>query len=100
MDIWTKNVGDPVITVTENDNSIHVKQNRFLRTADVKPEEDQVLYPVFLSLRTKDGVNETLTLTEREKNFEVPDMNFFKLNADHSNIYRTSYTPERLTKLG
>ncbi|RDW77149.1 hypothetical protein BP6252_05202 [Coleophoma cylindrospora] len=102
MDIWTKHVGYPVIAVTENegDKSIHLKQNRFLRTADVKPEEDEVLYPVFLGLRTKDGINEELVLSERESDFKVKDLGFFKLNADHSGIYRTSYTPERLEKLG
>lgn len=102
MDIWTKHVGYPVVSVTENekDNTIHVKQNRLLRTADVKPEEDKVLYPVFLGLRTKDGVNEELVLSERENNFKVPNLDFFKLNADHSGIYRTSYTPARLEKLG
>lgn len=100
-DIWTKNIGFPVVTVTEGaDNTIHVKQNRFLRTADVKPEEDKTLYPVFLGLRTKDGIDEELTLNGREANFKVPDMDFFKINADHSGIYRTSYTPERLQKLG
>jgi len=100
MDIWTKHVGYPVITVTENesDKSIKVKQNRLLRTADVKPEEDTVLYPVFLGLRTKDGVDESLVLSKREENFKVPDLDFFKLNADHSGIYRTSYTPARLEK--
>jgi len=102
MDIWTKHVGYPVITVTENedDKSIHVKQNRLLRTADVKPEEDTVLYPVFLGLRTKDGVDESLVLSKREENFKVSDLDFFKLNADHTSIYRTSYTTERLEKLG
>ncbi|KAJ9626577.1 Aminopeptidase 2 mitochondrial [Taxawa tesnikishii (nom. ined.)] len=102
MDIWTKNVGYPVVTVTEdaNNNSVHVKQNRFLRTADVKPEEDKTLYPVFLGLRTKNGVDEELTLNGRERSFEVDDMDFFKINADHSGIYRTSYSPERLEKLG
>jgi aminopeptidase 2 len=101
MSIWTKNVGFPVVQVTENeDNSIHVKQNRFLRTGDVKPGEDDVLYPVFLGLRTKDGVDEELTLSERESNFKVKDLDFFKLNANHTSIYRTSYSPERLEKLG
>ncbi|KAF1984582.1 hypothetical protein K402DRAFT_422789 [Aulographum hederae CBS 113979] len=102
MDIWTKNVGFPVVTVTEDAkaSSIHVKQNRFLRTSDVKPEEDKTLYPVFLGLRTKEGVNEELTLNDRESNFKVKDLDFFKLNADHSGIYRTSYSPERLEKLG
>lgn len=102
MDIWTKNVGFPVVSVTENpsSSSINLKQNRFLRTGDVKPEEDQVLYPCMLGLRTKDSVDEDTMLSEREKEFKLPDLDFFKLNADHSGIYRTSYTPERLTKLG
>ena len=102
MDVWTKNVGYPVLTVSENENakSIHVKQNRFLRTGDVTPDEDQILYPVFLGLRTKEGVNEGLVLSEREGNFDVPSLDFFKLNADHSGIYRTSYSPTRLEKLG
>ncbi|RYO84627.1 hypothetical protein DL764_009293 [Monosporascus ibericus] len=102
MSIWTKNVGYPVVQVTENKNesSIHVKQNRFLRTGDAKPEEDQVLYPVFLGLRTKGGVDESLTLSAREDNFKLKDLDFFKLNANHTSIYRTSYTAERLEKLG
>ncbi|KAI1383293.1 peptidase family M1-domain-containing protein [Hypoxylon trugodes] len=102
MSIWTKNVGYPVVQVTEDekDSSIRVKQNRFLRTGDTKPEEDQVLYPVFLGLRSKDGVDDSLTLTKREDVFKVKDLDFFKLNANHTSIYRTSYTPERLTKLG
>ncbi|KAF2710575.1 hypothetical protein K504DRAFT_405903 [Pleomassaria siparia CBS 279.74] len=100
MDIWTKKVGFPVITVTEGSDSIHVKQNRFLRTADVKPEEDETLFPVFLGLRTKEGIDEELSLFTREADYKLKDMDFFKLNADHSGIYRTSYTPERLAKLG
>ncbi|TLS26201.1 hypothetical protein PpBr36_05272 [Pyricularia pennisetigena] len=102
MTCWTKNVGYPVITVTENEkeNSIHLKQNRFLRTGDTKPEEDQVLYPVLLGLRTKDGIDESRTLTDREGDFKLPDVDFFKLNANHTSLFRTSYSPERLEKLG
>ncbi|CAG7980251.1 unnamed protein product [Penicillium salamii] len=102
MDIWTKNVGFPVLSVTENkdNSSIHVKQNRFLRTGDVRPEEDQTLFPVMLGLRTQKGVDENTMLTERERDFAVPDLDFYKLNADHSAIFRTSYSPERLKKLG
>ncbi|PSN60535.1 hypothetical protein BS50DRAFT_579067 [Corynespora cassiicola Philippines] len=100
MDIWTKKVGFPVVTVTEGTDSIHLKQNRFLRTADVKPEEDETIFPVFLGLRTREGVDEDLALNTREADFKLKDLDFFKLNADHSGIYRTSYTPERLRKLG
>ncbi|CAG7562111.1 unnamed protein product [Fusarium equiseti] len=101
-DIWTKKVGYPVVAVTEDESkgTIHVKQNRFLRTADVKPEEDEVLYPVFLNLRTKDGIQEDLALNVREADFEVPDFDFYKVNSGHSGIYRTSYTSERLQRLG
>lgn len=102
MTAWTKQVGYPVLTVTENDEdkTIHVRQNRFLRTGDVKPEEDEVLYPVFLSLRTKDGVDDTLALNEREKVFPVSSTDFFKFNTNHTGIYRTLYSPSRLEKLG
>ncbi|KAF7591170.1 Aminopeptidase 2 mitochondrial [Aspergillus hancockii] len=102
MDIWTKNVGFPVVTVSEDtdSSSIKVKQNRFLRTGDVRPEEDKTLYPVMLGLRTNRGIDEDTMLSEREGQFKLPDLDFFKLNADHSAIYRTSYTPERLSKLG
>jgi aminopeptidase 2 len=103
MDIWTKKVGYPVITVTENpsESSITLKQNRFLRTGDVKADEDQVLYPVILGLKTKDGVNEELMLTEREQTFKIPGgLDFYKINTDHSSLFRTNYTPERLTRLG
>ncbi|KAI9880636.1 MAG: Aminopeptidase 2 mitochondrial, partial [Watsoniomyces obsoletus] len=103
MDIWTKKVGYPVISVTENplDSSITVKQNRFLRTGDVKPEEDEVLFPVILGLRTKKGIDEELMLTKREQTFKLSDgLDFYKLNADHSALFRTNYTPDRLSKLG
>lgn len=101
MDVWTKNVGFPVVSVSENPSAsaIKVKQNRFLRTGDVRPEEDSTLYPVMLGLRTKQGVDEVTMLTEREGEFKVPDLDFFKLNADHSGLYRTLYEPERLAKL-
>ena len=68
--------------------------------AVVVVEEDRTLYPVFLALRTKDGIDEELTLTKRQADFKIPDQDFFKINADHSGIYRTSYTPARLEKLG
>ncbi|PHH59184.1 hypothetical protein CDD81_3652 [Ophiocordyceps australis] len=102
MKAWTKEVGYPVITVTEDEKkeTLSVKQNRFLRTGDTKPEEDKVLYPVFLNMRTKDGIDKSLALNEREKTFKLASTDFFKLNANHTGIYRTSYSPARLEKLG
>ncbi|KAK9460950.1 peptidase family M1-domain-containing protein [Lipomyces oligophaga] len=101
MDSWTKRVGYPVLTVSEaaDGKSITVRQNRFLSSGDVKPDEDETLYPVSLGLRTKAGVNEDLMLTTRETTIPIDDK-FFKINADHSGIYRTAYSADRLAQLG
>ena len=102
MDIWTKYIGYPVISVAEDasKSTITVQQNRFLRTADVQPEEDKILYPIVLGLKTKDGINEEVMLRDREATIKVPDLDFYKLNADHTSLFRTNYSPERLAKLG
>ncbi|OAQ96584.1 hypothetical protein LLEC1_06032 [Akanthomyces lecanii] len=100
MGVWTKEMGYPVVTVAEKGSTAEVTQNRFLRTGDVKPEEDKVLYPVFLGLRTKDGVENAATLNGRTSQFDIPADDFFKLNANHTSLYRTAYSPERLRKLG
>lgn len=99
MDVWTKKVGYPVLTVTEDGDKIHIKQNRYLTTGDVKPEEDTVIYPVFLGLQTKDGVDD-IVFDERETTIQLKDASFYKLNYQQAGIYRTSYSQERWEKLG
>ena len=37
----TKDIGFPMITVTESDHNVHIRQNRFLKSADAAPDEDQ-----------------------------------------------------------
>jgi aminopeptidase 2 len=107
--IWTKQVGYPVVTVTENPktNTITLRQNRFLTTGDVKKGEDETLYWIMVALKTigkggKPIVDEDLTFSERETTITLPreSEGFYKLNAGCSGIYRVAYTPERLEKLG
>lgn len=102
MDIWTKNIGFPIVKVEEIGNGeIKVTQNRFLATGDVKESEDKTLYPVFLGLKTSEGVDESLVLETRSKTIKLPTSDdFFKVNGDQSGIYRTAYEPARWTKLG
>lgn len=102
MEIWTKHVGYPVVKVTEDRKSgtVHLEQNRFLRTGDVQPDEDKISYPVFLGLRTSQGVDESATLFDRSGDFKLPTDDFFKLNANQSGVFRTFYSQERLEKLG
>lgn len=101
MDIWTKNTGFPIVQVEESDNGLNITQNRFLATADVKPEEDKVLYPVFLGIRDSSGIDESATLDTRstQVKLDLKD-DFYKINADQAGIYRTAYSPERWAKLG
>ncbi|EGV61410.1 hypothetical protein CANTEDRAFT_109764 [Yamadazyma tenuis ATCC 10573] len=102
MDIWTKNVGYPLVTVKElGNNEIEVTQNRFLTTGDVKEEEDQLIYPVFLTIKTSKGVDTSAVLDVRTKKFKLDtDDDFFKINADQACIYRTVYESDRWIKLG
>lgn len=105
--IWTKKVGYPVLTVKEDGNKITFRQNRFLTTGDVKPSEDETLYWILLALKTLDKkgnpvIDESLTTSERETTIMLPveSQGVFKLNANHSGLYRVAYSPEQLEKLG
>lgn len=102
MDVWTRKIGFPVVTVSEDEasNTLTVKQNRYLKTGDVKSSEDETIYPVVLGIRTKSGIDNSHVLEGRDMSFKVNDMGFYKLNADHAGIFRTSYPPSRLAKLG
>ncbi|KAG7193103.1 Aminopeptidase 2 mitochondrial [Scheffersomyces spartinae] len=102
MDIWTKNIGYPVVQVEElGSGKLKVTQNRFLATGDVKPEEDKTLYPVFLSLKTSEGIDDSLVLDSRSTTIELPTSDdFYKINANQFGIYRTAYLTERWSKLG
>jgi aminopeptidase 2 len=99
MGIWTKKVGYPILTVTESDRIIHVRQDRFLQSRDATDLENKTLYPVSLGLVTSTGAGKVIGLETREMDVELEDMNF-KLNSKHAGFYRTLYTPERLVKLG
>ncbi|UZJ55946.1 hypothetical protein CBS101457_005266 [Exobasidium rhododendri] len=101
MESWVLKQGFPVITVTESEEGITVKQNRFL--LELKPEEDTTLWHVPLMLKTADGkVDRDLILDEREKKVALKGANeaVWKLNAGTIGVYRVAYTPERLAKLG
>ncbi|KAF8005058.1 hypothetical protein HF325_000515 [Metschnikowia pulcherrima] len=101
MDIWTKKIGFPVVSVEEAGSKLTVTQHRFLATADVKPEEDETLYPVFLGLKTSAGIDESAVLNGRSTSLQLDVADdFYKINADQAGVYRTAYAPERWSKLG
>ena len=99
MSVWTLNVGHPILTITEHDGIAHVRQNRYLRSGNVKPEEDKTIWPVFLSLLTADGVDNQLLLNSRQASFKLPKDDFYMLDSSHSGVYRVLYPEFRYRKL-
>lgn len=103
MSNWIKVIGFPVLTVTEKPGEIHIKQNRFLSTGDVKPEEDQTTWWVPLMITKQSltaNADEVSTLTTKEIIIRGLDTTHYKLNDGQNGFYRVNYPPERLAKLG
>ncbi|PWN42825.1 putative AAP1-alanine/arginine aminopeptidase [Ceraceosorus guamensis] len=108
MSNWILKIGYPVITVEEKQDSIVVRQNRFLSTGDVKPEEDETLWYVPLQLKTVSASGEAkvdpsaVLDLERSREIALKDVknSTWKLNADTIGVYRVAYEPARLAKLG
>ncbi|KAF0272349.1 hypothetical protein FOG51_02685 [Hanseniaspora uvarum] len=112
MSIWTKNVGHPIVTVeetnkTETEITLKLTQNRFLKTADVKTEEDQVIYPIVLFFKTeantKEGTFDTTKIFDtRETTITLPvsaATDFYKLNGNQSGFFVTKYPESRYEQL-
>ncbi|KAJ7172678.1 leucyl aminopeptidase [Mycena filopes] len=104
MDNWIKKQGFPVITVTENANGIHLRQDRFIETGQVDPKENETIWNIPLSILTADSngagrIDKSAILEEREKDIVVDTSGGFKLNAGTVGVYRVLYTPERLAKI-
>lgn len=101
MKVWTTKVGYPLVTVKENeDDSVVVKQHRYLTTGDVKPEDDTTIYPIFLGLKTDSGLDESLIFEERSQTLPVKSSEFFKINGNSTGVYRVSYEDKRWGLLG
>jgi aminopeptidase N len=99
---WITKIGYPVVTVAEEPGQISVRQNRFLSSGDVKPQEDETVWSIPLALRGKKGVEGVWKqlLQTREDTIRDVDDEFYKLNSGSPGFYRVNYPPERLQKLG
>ncbi|KAF5974132.1 aminopeptidase 2 [Fusarium coicis] len=105
MSVWIKEPGFPVVRVSELfDESgkvagVRLFQQRFL-TSGVPKEEDaasDTIYPLRIAIRQRNGVV-TVDMNTRELVLPPSD-GLFKVNADHGSFFRTSYSPELLTRL-
>jgi len=99
MEVWTKYIGYPFVSVAEEDTRITVTQHRFLQDGTCNPEDDNILYPLSLDLMTKEGHNDDMHLYERTKAIDVSS-EFVKLNKGYTGFYRVCYSSKRLDILG
>nr|XP_012184617.1 uncharacterized protein FIBRA_07548 [Fibroporia radiculosa]CCM05334.1 predicted protein [Fibroporia radiculosa] len=104
MNNWVKEMGFPVVTVTETHNGIHVRQDRFLASGLAEPDENDTIWtiPLFLLTVSADGtvsVDEEIVLDEREKIIALDITKPFKLNAGTLGFYRVLYSPDRLVQM-
>ncbi|KAG9244468.1 peptidase family M1-domain-containing protein [Calycina marina] len=100
MEIWTKNPGYPVLSITEDilTNSIHVEQHRFIKDGHVTDEDDKVVYPIPLGLLTSNGVDDRML---QDRSAEIPvSLDLYKLNSRHMGFYLVAYPSSRLKILG
>ncbi|KAF9533368.1 leucyl aminopeptidase [Crepidotus variabilis] len=100
MENWITKIGFPVLSVTEDDKGIFVRQDRFLETGAAEDKENETIWNVPLGIVTdKDGkrfVDHSPLLSERATHINLDTSKPFKLNAGTSGVYRVLYTPERL----
>lgn len=102
MGPWIEKIGFPVLTVTEGQQQITIKQSRFLSTGDVKPEDDQTTWWIPLALKGKLGTEgiEPLAITTKESTIDGISDDFYQLNTGATGFYRVNYPESRLKALG
>lgn len=102
-DPWIRKIGFPVVTVAEEQEQISVRQNRFLSTGDVKPEEDETTWWIPLGIKSGPQLTNVESRALNSKADSVKGIgkdSFYKINKDLSGFYRTNYPAHRLAKLG
>ncbi|KAJ8087903.1 Aminopeptidase 2 mitochondrial [Marasmius tenuissimus] len=104
MDNWVTKTGFPLLTVTETDGGIKVRQDRLLETGFAEGKDNETIWNVPLAILSvqEDGstsIDKSLVLDEREKTYPLDTSRPYKLNAGTSGVYRVLYTKERLKKI-
>ncbi|KAF9916729.1 hypothetical protein BX616_002996 [Lobosporangium transversale] len=99
---WTRQTGYPVLSITElDDSTILIRQNLFLSTGDVRPEEDALLWPVPLAIATADDPTpRNITMDTKEMVLKVDTTKWYKFNMGQTGFYRVAYPAKTLELLG
>jgi len=109
MELWTKQTGYPVISVSSSLNEkketvLKLEQSRFFSNGSKPTPEEDYTWKVPISIVTKSSypnVHKEILLEKRsdELNLGVlPESDWIKLNKNSVGMYRTNYSPELLAK--
>ncbi|KAI8905519.1 peptidase family M1-domain-containing protein [Gorgonomyces haynaldii] len=105
---WTKEMGYPIVTVSKEEYNpttkkltLHLQQQRFLSSGDVKPEDDKTVWHIPINVVTSAGVTGHLLSTKTGTIvFDYDPSGFYKLNYKTTGFYRVNYPASHLKKLG
>ncbi|KAG1794224.1 uncharacterized protein HD556DRAFT_1476120 [Suillus plorans] len=96
-------IGFPVIAVTEGENGIHARQDRFLESGSAEEKGNETIWNVPLALLTatndKVNIDKPADLDTREKALPTDTSMPFKLNAGTYGVYRALYSDERFAAI-
>jgi len=88
-------IGFPVLTVTETEKGIHIRQDRFLETGPAEEKDNETIWTVPLALLTAGGdqakVDNSIVLDTREKTIDIDTSKPFKLNAGTYGVCKFSF---------
>uniref|UniRef100_A0A6B2KY43 Aminopeptidase n=1 Tax=Arcella intermedia TaxID=1963864 RepID=A0A6B2KY43_9EUKA len=106
MDPWVKKIGYPVVTVEETGQpgKLKITQNRYLAAGDVKPEENETIWPILLGVSTQSHPDiKYVELNTKEAVIDVDvssNTEWIKLNAGQTGLYRVQYSAALFKRLG
>jgi aminopeptidase 2 len=104
---WTRHIGYPVLHVEQEGtlgNSgccLHLRQNRFLATGDVKADEDSLLWHIPVTVQSDAGEIAAL-MKNREERLALSSSacRYVKVNPGQTGFFRVHYSAALLEALG
>ncbi|KAF8448022.1 leucyl aminopeptidase [Boletus edulis BED1] len=104
MENWIAKMGFPVLTVTECQDGIRVRQDRYLESGPAEEKDDQTIWTIPLAILTvgetgRPSIDKTAVLTARETILTIDTSKPYKLNAGTYGVYRVLYPKEQLTRI-
>ncbi|KAJ8084691.1 Aminopeptidase 2 mitochondrial [Marasmius tenuissimus] len=104
MNDWINKIGFPVLTVTETELGIKIRQDRLLETGIAETKDNQTIWnvPLFTLTIGTNGmpvVDNSAVLDAREKIYSIDTSKPFKLNAGTNGVYRVLYSTDRYKRI-